>query len=295
MKKKKIFSYKLIIHLIFILLCLEFIIPFLYMVSLSFTPESVIKHQSYKLIPSRFSLEAYQSVFRNPTQLIDSYKVTILFSVLGTLLSMIVMMMVSYALSREQFKARRQLTFFIYFTMLFSGGLVPSYIINTKILGLGNSFWVYILPSLCTAYYILILRTFFKTIPGSLIEAAKIDGAGEFTIFRIVVIPLSKTVIATVSLLILLGKWNDWYTTLIYITENKLYSLQYLLQKILRENEFLQEMSKSEQLVNVSAAEKPVEGMRFAMAIVAAGPMLFIFPFFQKYFTQGLTIGAVKE
>ena len=208
---------------------------------------------------------------------------------------MIVMMMVSYALSREQFKARRQLTFFIYFTMLFSGGLVPSYIINTKILGLGNSFWVYILPSLCTAYYILILRTFFKTIPGSLIEAAKIDGAGEFTIFRIVVIPLSKTVIATVSLLILLGKWNDWYTTLIYITENKLYSLQYLLQKILRETEFLQEMSKSEQLVNVSAAEKPVEGMRFAMAIVAAGPMLFIFPFFQKYFTQGLTIGAVKE
>ena len=139
------------------------------------------------------------------------------------------------------------------------------------------------------------MRTFFKTIPGSLIEAAKIDGAGEFTIFRIVVIPLSKTVIATVSLLILLGKWNDWYTTLIYITENKLYSLQYLLQKILRENEFLQEMSKSEQLVNVSAAEKPVEGMRFAMAIVAAGPMLFIFPFFQKYFTQGLTIGAVKE
>lgn len=174
MKKKKIFSYKMIIHLIFILLCLGFIIPFLYMVSLSFTPESVIKHQSYKLIPSRFSLEAYQSVFRNPTQLIDSYKVTILFSVLGTLLSMIVMMMVSYALSREQFKARRQLTFFIYFTMLFSGGLVPSYIINTKILGLGNSFWVYILPSLCTAYYILILRTFFKTTPGLLLRRQRL-------------------------------------------------------------------------------------------------------------------------
>ncbi len=295
MKKNKILSYKLIIHLIFILLCLCFVIPFLYMISLSFTPESIIKSQGYKLIPPKFSLEAYRSVFQNPTQLIDSYKVTILFSVVGTLFSMIVMMMISYALSREQFKARKKLTFFVYFTMLFSGGLVPSYIINTKILGLSNNFWVYILPSLCTAYYILILRTFFRTIPSALIDAAKIDGAGEFTIFRIVVIPLSKTVIATVSLLILLGKWNDWYTTLIYISDNKLYSLQYLLQKILRETEFLQEMSKTEQIVDIANVEKPVEGMRFAMAIIAAGPMLFIFPFFQKYFTQGLTIGAVKE
>lgn len=295
MKKNKILSYKLIIHLIFILLCLCFVIPFLYMISLSFTPESIIKSQGYKLIPPKFSLEAYRSVFQNPTQLIDSYKVTILFSVVGTLFSMIVMMMISYALSREQFKARQKLTFFVYFTMLFSGGLVPSYIINTKILGLSNNFWVYILPSLCTAYYILILRTFFRTIPSALIDAAKIDGAGEFTIFRIVVIPLSKTVIATVSLLILLGKWNDWYTTLIYISDNRLYSLQYLLQKILRETEFLQEMSKTEQIVDIANVEKPVEGMRFAMAIIAAGPMLFIFPFFQKYFTQGLTIGAVKE
>lgn len=295
MKKNKILSYKLIIHLIFIVLCLCFVIPFLYMISLSFTPESIIKSQGYKLIPPKFSLEAYRNVFQNPTQLIDSYKVTILFSVVGTLLSMIVMMMISYALSREQFKARQKLTFFVYFTMLFSGGLVPSYIINTKILGLSNNFWVYILPSLCTAYYILILRTFFRTIPSALIDAAKIDGAGEFTIFRIVVIPLSKTVIATVSLLILLGKWNDWYTTLIYISDNRLYSLQYLLQKILRETEFLQEMSKTEQIVDIANVEKPVEGMRFAMAIIAAGPMLFIFPFFQKYFTQGLTIGAVKE
>ena len=295
MKKNKILSYKLIIHLIFIVLCLCFVIPFLYMISLSFTPESIIKIQGYKLIPPKFSLEAYRSVFQNPAQLIDSYKVTILFSVVGTLLSMIVMMMLGYALSREQFKARQKLTFFVYFTMLFSGGLVPSYIINTKILGLSNNFWVYILPGLCTAYHILILRTFFKTIPSALIDAAKIDGAGEFTIFRIVVIPLSKTVIATVSLLILLGKWNDWYTTLIYISDNRLYSLQYLLQKILRETEFFQEMSKSEQIVDIASAEKPVEGMRFAMAIIAAGPMLFIFPFFQKYFTQGLTIGAVKE
>ena len=180
--------------------------------------------------------------------------------------------------------------------MLFSGGLVPHYIINTKYLNLTDSFWVYILPSLATAYHILILRTFFKGLPASLTEAAKIDGASEFTIFRVIVLPLSKPVLATVSLLTLLSKWNDWQTSLLYILDNNKFSLQYLLQKILREADFLKKISEQNNVIvseNYSQTQ-PVESMRFAMAILAAGPMMVVFPFFQKYFTKGLTIGAVK-
>ena len=295
MLKKKFFNYKLIIHLIFILLCAGFLIPFLYVISLSVTPEDIITGQGYKLIPREVDFAAYKFIFADPTQLVDSYKTTILFSCIGTALSMVFMTMIGYAISRSQFTARRVVTFFVYFTMLFSGGMVPSYMINTKYLGLTDSFWVYILPALASAYHILILRTFFQGIPSSLMEAAKIDGASEMKIFRIIALPLSKPVLATVALLTLLNKWNDWQTSLLYINEEKLYSLQYLLQKILRETEFIEQMSKDVTLnVSVATDSSPIEGMRFAMAILAAGPMMIIFPFFQKYFTRGLTIGAVK-
>lgn len=293
---KKVFNYKLVIHLIFILMCTSFVIPLLYVISLSVTPEDIITSQGYKLIPESLDFTAYKWIFSNPHQLISSYKVTILFSLATTVLSMIIMTMVAYALSREQFAARQYVTFFIYFTMLFSGGLIPSYMINTKYLHLTNNFWVYVLPSLASAYYILILRTFFKGIPSSLVEAAKLDGASETRTFTSIVLPLSKPVLATVALLMLLAKWNDWQTSLLYIMDKDLYSLQYLLQKILRETEFLQQISENTNLVlNSSIMEtSPIESMRFAMAILAAGPMMIIFPFFQKYFTRGLTLGAVK-
>lgn len=295
-KIKKIFNYKVVVHLIFILMCASFVIPLLYVISLSLTPEDVISSQGYKLIPETLDFAAYKLIFSNQTQLINSYKVTILFSLATTGLSMIVMTMVAYALSREQFASRQVVTFFIYFTMLFSGGLIPSYIINTKYLHLSNNFWVYVLPSLASAYYILILRTFFKGIPSSLVEAAKLDGASEAKIFISIVLPLSKPVLATVSLLTLLSKWNDWQTSLLYIMDKELYSLQYLLQKILRETEFLEQIFENTNLVlNASIMEtSPIESMRFAMVILAAGPMMIIFPFFQKYFTRGLTLGAVK-
>lgn len=288
--------YKVLIHIVLILLCLSILIPFLYVVSLSVTAENVIVSGGYKLIPKQFDFAAYKSIFSNPTQLITSYKITIAFSVLGTLLSMIVMTMIAYAISREQFSYKQSVTFFVYFTMLFSGGLIPQYIINTKYLHLTNNFWVYILPCLANAYHILILRTFFKGLPTSLTEAAKIDGAGELTIFRIIVLPLSKPVLATVSLLTLLARWNDWQTSLLYVLDNDKLSLQYLLQKILRETEFLKKMSESNSIIVSESYSQttPVESMRFAMAILAAGPMMVVFPFFQKYFTKGLTIGAVK-
>ena len=288
---------KVLLNAFFIIFSLAFIIPFIYLLSLSVTDESAIASGGYKMIPETVSFEAYRQIFRNPTKIIDAYQVTILMSLLGTGLSMVVMTLIAYPLSRTQFKYRQGITFFVYFTMLFSGGLIPSYIVNTRYLGLGNSFWVYIFPSLASAYYILIMRTFFKSLPSSLMEAAKIDGAGELKIMWKVALPLSKPILATVSLLLLLAKWNDWNTTLIYITDQKLYTLQYLLQKILREDQFIQQMSENSNLmIDLSESRSaPIESMRFAMAVIAAGPMLVVFPFFQKYFTRGLTIGAVKE
>ncbi len=284
-----------LIHLIFILLCVTFITPMLYVISVSFSSQDAVEQFGYRLIPEEFSLEAYRYVFRNPTQLIDSYKVTIFNSVVGTALSVLVMAMVAYPLSRSSFYYRKPLTFFIFFTMLFSGGLIPSYILNTQYLGLGNNILIYIIPSLANAYNIIIIRTFFQQLPQELMESAKLDGAGELCIFTRIVLPLSKPVIATIALMTMLVKWNDWYTTLIYIRDTKLYTLQYMLQKILREVEFMKTMSQAGMGVNIALqTDLPEEPARFAMVIVAAGPMLVIFPFFQKYFTRGLTLGAVK-
>ncbi len=292
---KKISKGNLLIHIFFIFLCVLFITPMLYVISVSFSSQEAIETFGYRLIPKEFSVEAYRYVFRNPTQLINSYKVTIFNSVVGTALSVLVMAMVAYPLSRSNFRYRKPLTFYIFFTMLFSGGLIPSYILNTQYLGLGNNILIYIIPSLASAYNIIIIRTFFQQLPQELMESAKLDGAGELRIFSQIVIPLSKPVIATIALMTMLVKWNDWYTTLIYIRDSELFTLQYMLQKILREVEFMKAMAQSSMGISIDlSTELPEEPARFAMVIVAAGPMLVIFPFFQKYFTRGLTIGAVK-
>lgn len=180
--------------------------------------------------------------------------------------------------------------------MLFNGGLIPTYILNYKYLHLGNTIWIYILPTLCSAFYIIILRTFFQGLPLSLVESAKLDGASEIRIFFQIILPLSKPVLATVSLLTLLTKWNDWYTSLIYITDSNLYTLQFLLKRILQEVEFLRIMANNAPPgIDLTAIEDtPVESLKFAMCIIAAGPMLMVFPFFQKYFAKGLTVGSVK-
>lgn len=295
-KIKKITGTSIGVNTFFVIFSLLFIVPFLLIIAASFTEEKTLLEEGYKLIPSKWSVSAYQYVFRNPGQLIDSYKVTIFYSITATFLSMLVMMLMAYPLSRPTYKYKTPLTFFIFFTMLFTGGLVPTYIWVTRYMHLGNTVWVYILPYLVNPFYLIVIRTFFQGLPISLVESAKIDGARELQIFFKIILPLSKPVIATISLLTLLAKWNDWNTALIYITQKELYSLQYLLQKILREVEFIKNMASSTPVagVNFDMSNVPSETMRFAMCIVAAGPMLVVFPFFQKYFAKGLTVGAVK-
>lgn len=295
MENKKIFS-KFALHLIFILISFSFIIPMMYVVSVSLSSEQAISQFGYQLFPQEVSLNAYKYIFNNTKQLIDSYKVTSITSIFGSFASVLIMALIAYPLSRQDFYFKKPITFFVFFTMLFGGGLIPNYILNTQYLGLGNNIWIYILPSLANAWYIIIMRTFFQQLPQSLVESAKIDGAKEFKIFFNIILPLSKPVIATILLMTLLTKWNDWYTTLIYIRDSRLYTLQYMLQRILREVEFIKAVTTNlGSKLNISLDKNvPTEPIRFAMVIVAAGPMLIIFPFFQKYFTKGLTIGAVK-
>lgn len=284
---------QLVLHILLIVISLMYILPFVLMISVSFTKESALESGGFSLIPKEFSLDAYRLALRNPAQMLQSYKVTAEFTVAGTILAVLIMGMMAYALSRRTYRFRKAITFYAFFTMLFSGGLVPNYLLNVKYLHIGNTMWVYILPSLVSAWYLIIMRTNFQQIPEALIESAKIDGASEFFICFRIVMPLSVPVLATVGFMLFVAKWNDWYTAVIYIKDTRLYSLQYLLQRILREAEFLKQLA-SENAWQSQQEVYPTESFRFAMALLAAGPVLVIFPFFQKYLSKGLTVGAVK-
>ena len=291
-KKKKHIKGQVVLHIIFLLMSATYILPFLMVISVSFTDETALIRDGYGLIPAVFSTEAYKSVFKDPTQILNSYVTTIIFTAASTFLSVLVMGIMAYPLSRPNYKHNRFVSLFVLFTMLFSAGMVPGYLLIVKYLHLNNTIWVYILPGLVSAYNLIVIRTNYKSLPEELIEAAKIDGAGELFICFKIVMPLCKPVLASIGFLFLVNKWNDWMTSMLYITKPQLYSLQYMLQKILNEAQFLKQMADAGTL---NAGEVfPTESFRYAMAVVAAGPVLCIFPFFQKYFAKGLTLGGVK-
>lgn len=284
--KVEIFSY--IFVGVFVILC---IIPFLVVISVSLTSEESILRNGYSLIPSEFSFEAYRVLFRTPQTILQSYKVTIFITVVGTLLSLLIGSMFAYAISRKDFKLSAGLSFFIYFTMLFSGGLVPTYMLISKYLKLSNTVWAVILPLCVGQWNIFLLKSFFRSVPFEIIEAAKIDGANEYSTFFRVVLPIAKSGIATVGVFIVLTYWNDWYNAMLYFTDSSLYTLQYLLQCIMQRLDFLQTAAKSGVTLTEAA---PSESLRMATCVVAAGPMIFVFLLFQRYFVQGITVGAVK-
>lgn len=279
--------------LTFIIICFFIIYPFLLLVSVSLSSEKDIAMYGYRLIPKAIDLTAYKYVFKNPQTIFQAYKVTAVFSVLSMIFSVIMMSMIAYPLSRNVFNGKKSVSMYLYFTMLFSGGLTPTYILLTQYLHLNDTIWIYILPGMISPWYVFMMRTFFQGLPDGIIESAYIDGASEFTIYLRFVIPLSKPVLATIALFVFLGKWNDWYTSMLYINvKDELISLQYLLQRIMQNVQLLQQNPDMESLLDSS--EIPSETARMAMAVVAAGPALFVFPFFQKYFVRGLTIGSVK-
>lgn len=292
-KKKKIDVVQLVMNLIMICLCVCVIVPLLVVISISFSDEKDVLLNGYNMIPRVFSTSAYEYVFKNPQTVLDAYKITILVSFLFMGLGVFFMAMMAYPLSRKFLKGRQGMGFYLYFTMMFSGGLVPTYILLTQYLHMGDTIWVYILPNLISPWYVFMLRTFISQIPDALPESAYIDGASEFRIFLQIILPMSKSSLAAVALFTFLIKWNDWYNSMIYINDQKLISLQYLLQRIMLNAKILQdEGAMSSGLVNVT--EIPTETTRMAMAVIAAGPALVAFPFFQKYFVKGVAVGAVK-
>lgn len=277
---------------IFVVLSVLVIIPLIILISTSVSSEKDIADFGYRLIPKSIDFTAYRYIMKNPTQILNAYKTTFIFSISSMVLGLLLMSMVAYALSRRDFKARRFVSFFLYFTTMFGGGLVPSYILITQYLHLQDTIWVYIIPSLIAPFNIFMIRTNFQALPIELTESALIDGAGEYTIFFKIIMPLSKPVLATVALFTFLGKWNDWMTSMLYINNrDDLISLQYLLQRLMQNIELLKDENISSY---TQTMEIPSETVRMAMAVVAAGPVLVVFPFFQKYFTRGMTVGSVK-
>lgn len=300
MKKKSIGQISnpanIALNTMFIVYSLICIVPFLLVVSISFTDESTIQLEGYKLFPSKISLYAYNYVLSGAKALIRSYGISIFVTIAGTLASVLITALFAYPLSRKDFKYRKFFSFFVFFTMIFSGGLVPWYMVYTQILGLKNNLFIYIVPSLMNAWYVIILRTFFATsIPESIIEAAKIDGAGESRIFFTIVLRLSLPGLATIGLFSSIGYWNDWYIPLVFITKQQLYNLQYSMYVVLLNAQYLSEnASKIVAAGATGTGAIPIETARMALCIISVGPIIFAYPFFQKYFIKGLTVGAVK-
>ena len=275
--------------IIFTILCL---FPFIMLISASFSDEQAILREGYGLLPKEPTTAAYKMIFDNPGSVARAYVVTIIVTASGTAAGIFLMSMAAYAMSNHQFKWRNFFSFFFFFTTLFNGGLVPWYIMITKTLGLKNNLLVLILPYLFSVFYMIILRSSMNGLPDAIPESARIDGAGEFRILFQLIIPLSLPSIATIGLFLALQYWNDWYLSMMFITDTSLYSLQYLLYRTLGSIQGLKMAIANGARVDVSAM--PTETIKNAMAVVATGPILLLYPFVQKYFVKGLTIGSVK-
>lgn len=291
--KNKYFQFGL--NVLFVILCALILFPLVLLVSISVSDEHEIITRGYSLLPRGLDFTAYKYLLQNPTTLLQAYKVTAIFSFTYMVLSVLLMAMVAYPLSVAGLKGKKGISFYFYFTMLFGGGLVPYYILITQYLNLDDTIWVYIIPGLISPWYVFMMRTFMQAIPGEIRESVKMDGGSEFLFFFRFVIPLSKPVLAAVALFMFLAKWNDWNTSMLYINMREdLISLQYLLQRILKNLQLIQELAAEGIYLGEAVEEVPTETVRMAMSIFVAGPALFVFPFFQKYFVKGLTVGSVK-
>jgi putative aldouronate transport system permease protein len=288
-KKKTFFAIGYLYIIFFALVCF---LPFWLIVSGSFSSEDSITKSGFSIIPKELSLKAYETIFMYPDRILSAYTVSICLTVFGSALGLFFMAMAAYVILRKDFRYRNKFAFFFYFTTLFGGGLVPYYLLIVKYLGLKNTFFSMLLPMLMSAWNILLLRNFMKSVPDSIMESAKIDGAGDFTIFIKLIFPLSKPGLATIGLFIGLSYWNDWMNSMLFVEEPNLYPLQYLLYKTIQQVEGLK--LASARGASVALLDLPTESIKMATAVIATGPIILLYPFVQKYFVKGLIIGSVK-
>ncbi len=278
-------------YLIVTLSALICLIPFILLVSGSFTSEQWIRFHGFSLWPGEFSVESYKLIFKTPERIVRAYGVTIFITVVGTFLGLLLTTLTAYVIGRKDFKYRNRFSFYFYFTTLFNGGMVSTYIYYIQYLHLKDNILALILPGMFNVFYLLIMRTFITTVPFSLIESAKLDGAGEWYTFFHIVLPLLKPGLATIGLFLALGYWNNWYNAMLYINEEELYPLQYLLYSIQQEAQALARIAAQS---GITVTDLPSDSLKLAMAVVATGPILILYPFVQKYFISGITIGSVK-
>ena len=286
-----------ILHILFIALSVTCVAPLLLLISVSFTTETALIRDGYQFIPREFTLQAYEFLFRAPEIIINAYSITLIVVIVGTASCLLITALYAYPISRMDFPFKGFFSMYIVVTLLFNGGLTATYITNVRILHLRNTLWALILPGLGSAFYIMLTRTFFRmSIPTSILESARIDGAGESRIFFQIVLPLSLPVLATVGLLATFSYWNDWFRNLLYTDRKELYSVQFVMMRALLNLQYLQQnmsqMSSEEAMLEL--AKLPSETLRMAMAVVAIGPIVIAYPFFQRYFISGLTVGAIK-
>ena len=283
-------------NLIFLIISLTCIIPIILVVSISFTAESSIQEYGYSLLPREFSAEGYTFLLKQGTMILQALGISLFVTVVGTVLGVLLTTLMGYSMSRPAYRLKGLLTWIVFIPMVFNGGLVSTYFIVGNLLGLKNTIWALILPLVVSSFNVIICKTFFKqTVPDSLIESGKIDGAGQFTIFFRIVLPISLPLLATIGLFLCFAFWNDWYQSMLYIDDAKLKSLQALLQSILTNITAL-----AQQIAMVGGdtaaliANMPQEAARMAIVVIIVLPIACAYPFFQKYFISGLTVGAVK-
>jgi len=278
-------------YLLITIIAFMCLLPFILLISGSFTEEKIIRYSGYSLLPKGFTFDAYKLAFRYPERVIRGYMNSIFITSIGTFTGLFLITMTAYVLSRKSFKYRNVIAFFFFFTTLFNGGMVSTYIFYIRYLHLKDSYLSMILPGIFNIFYLLIMRSFINTIPDALVESAKLDGAGEFTIFIRIIIPLLPSGLATIGLFLALGYWNDWYNAMLYVNTPAKFPLQYMLyDTLMRAQAFAQIASK----VGMRVENLPTYSLKLAMAVVTTGPIILVYPFVQKYFIKGITIGSVK-
>lgn len=289
--------FQVLINVILVILTLLAVLPFLLLLSSSLTDDATLMRYGYNFLPRKFSTEAYKYLFTtNGANVLRSYGITMLVTVVGTLISLVLAPMLAYPLARRDYKRSKLFTFLVFFTMLFNGGIVPSYIMWTQTFHIKNTIWALIIPTLVmNGFFVILYKNNFATnIHPALIEAAKIDGANEWIIYFKIVLPLSLPILATVGLMVALGYWNDWTNGLYFISDTNLYSLQQLLKSIIDNISALASMSNTA-AAGAAVAKMPGNSIRMCMAVIGVIPVMIAYPFFQKAFIAGIAMGGVKE
>lgn len=288
-------SFNRVATVILTILVIIVMMPILLIVIASFTSETALIQNGYSYLPKAWSLDSYYYMVKQGIVIARAYGVSFFVTIVGTAASVLLTAMLAYPMSRKSFKYRNVLAFFVFFTMLFNGGIVPSYIMWTRFLQIKNTIWALILPNyLVTAFNVILVKNYYaNNVPDSLVEAAQIDGASEFTIFRRIMLPLAVPSVATISLFTGINYWNDWINGLYFISSEKLYSIQLLLMKIMNNIQALRTNSNAS-LLGTGAVSLPGTSIRMAMAVIGILPIVIIYPFVQKYLVKGVVVGAVK-